>query len=117
MRSNTSLIPRWREHSVFLLLAVACAPDQYVSMGSDIGSTNIALPGSLGGAPADSGVPLTVGAGGESDSGKDSKSGASTGGVGTVDTTSGSAGNANGGFGGASITTNAAPVKVRAVPF
>jgi len=105
------LIPRWC--SLVLLVAVGCAPDQYVSMGSDVGGKNISNPNSFGGGPADSDASFSVGAGGESDPGIDGLSGASTGGVGMVDTTSGDAGNANGGFGGDSSNTGAAPVKRR----
>ena len=113
VRGNSNLTSRWCGHSLVLLLAVGCAPDQYVSMGSDVGGKNISHPGSLGGGPADSDASLTVGAGGESDPGIYGMSGASNGGLGTVDTTSGAAGNANGGFGGDSSNTSVAPVKRR----
>jgi hypothetical protein len=99
--------------SLVLLVAVGCAPDQYVSMGSDVGGKNISHPNSLGGGPTDSDASLTVGAGGESDLGIDGMAGAGAGGLGTVDTTSGTAGNANGGFGGDSSNSNVAPIKRR----
>jgi hypothetical protein len=115
VRSNSSLIPRWSGYSVVFLLAMGCAPDQFVSMGSDIGNKDIAHPGSTGGAPADIDASSTVGAGGESDLARGGISGASTGGLGIGDTTRGSAGNPNGGFGGSSSNTSAVPVKSRAV--
>jgi len=113
VRGNSNLTSRWCGRSLVLLLAVGCAPDQYVSMGSDIGGKNISHPNALGGGPADSDASLSVGAGGECGSGIDGMSGASTGGLGIVDTTSGAAGNANGGFGGESSNSSTAPVKWR----
>ena len=113
--SNSSLIPRWSGYSVVLLLAMGCAPDQFVSMGSDIGNTDIEHPGSTGGAPADIDASSMVGAGGESDFARGGISGASAGGSGIGDSTSGSGGNANGGFGGSSSNSSAVPLKSRAV--
>jgi hypothetical protein len=101
----------FRGYSLVLLFAVGCAPDQYVSMGSDIGGKSISHPGSLGGGPADGDASLTVAAGGEGETRIDSTSGAGTGGLGTVDATSGAAGNANGGFGGNSSKTSVQLVK------
>lgn len=115
MTANSILIPHLGGHSLVLLLAVGCAPDQYVSMGSDIGGKTVSHPASLGGGPTDGDASLSVGDGGEGEPGIGGTSGASTGGLGTADTTRRPAGDSTGGFGGDSSKTSVGPVKRRMV--
>jgi hypothetical protein len=91
-RANSKSIQRWGRGCVCLLLAVGCAPDQFVSMGFDVGGAPSQLGQSSGGAPASSPLPSNAGAyaqgcvaaGGDQSgsAGKDSGSAAGTAGFG-----------------------------------
>lgn len=87
-RANSKSIQRWGRSCVCLLLALSCAPDQFVSMGFDVGGAPNELGQSSGSAPASSTLPSNggacgpgcVSAGGDS-SGSDGKDSGSAGGT------------------------------------
>ena len=64
MRANPKLIPRCGRFSLCLLLASGCAPDQFVSMGSDVGGTDGDLCRATGSVPTFSSTPSTTPVGG-----------------------------------------------------
>jgi len=64
MRANPKLIPRCSRFSLCLLLASGCAPDQFVSMGSDVGGTDGDLCRATGSVPTFSSTPSTTPVGG-----------------------------------------------------
>ena len=61
-RANSKSNQHWGRSAVCLLLAVSCAPDQFVSMGFDVGGTPSQLGQSSGSAPASSTLPSNGGA-------------------------------------------------------
>jgi hypothetical protein len=89
MRVKPKLIPRCGRFSLCLLLAGGCAPDQFVSMGTDVGGTDGDLCLPTGSVPASSGAPSTTHVG---DRGGTEAHG---GNGGTAGSTTGLAGNGN----------------------
>ncbi len=77
MKANCTMIPRRSVHVFCVLLAFGCAPDQFVSMGSDVGGagSGVVAAGAThtGGAGANSTTSSTLG-------GASSQGGAASGG-------------------------------------
>jgi len=94
MRANSKLIPRCGRLAVCLLLALGCAPDQFVSMGSDIGAgASDPHQSSSPGATSGSSPSATYAIGGEALSAGGSHFGGAGGGAGPAES-----GNGVGGF-------------------